>query len=192
MVASGKTWSGQLTSRKKDGSTYMEQASIVPVTDDSGVVSNFLKLSEDITRRISDERELLDHRNRLEDMVRTRTAEVGKACASLDAREELIVTLEGDQTVAFANSRVCQALGLDRKDVEGRNWFDAFVAEDVREQERQAFLELLTGVRPAGQRRTAPIQGARGRKLTVEWLEKALFDDKGSISGAMIIGSLVP
>ena len=191
MVGGGKTWSGQLTSRKKDGSIYVEQASIVPVADDSGVVGNLLKLSEDITRRINDERELLEHRNRLEELVRTRTAEVAKACISLDAREDVIVTIEADQTVGFANNRACQVLGRERKSVEGRNWFDTFVPKEQREQERARFLELLAAGSIANGPRAGAVLARKGRAVALEWTDKALYDDAGLLSGVMLIGSLV-
>jgi len=191
MVGGGKTWSGQLTSRRKDGTIYVEQASIVPVADDSGVVSNFLKLSEDITRRINDERELLEHRNRLEEMVRTRTAEVAKACTSLDAREEMIVTIDADQTVGFANSKACQVLGRDRKSVDGKNWFDAFVPKEQREEERARFVELLARGSVASGPRAGAVLSKKGGAVALEWTEKALYDEAGLMSGVMLIGVLV-
>lgn len=48
-ILSGQEWHGQFHNRNKDGSLVWELASISPVRDDSGVISHFVGVKEDIT-----------------------------------------------------------------------------------------------------------------------------------------------
>lgn len=48
-VRSGKTWKGIFKNKKKDGTLYWEDATISPVYDDKGKLTNFVAIKEDIT-----------------------------------------------------------------------------------------------------------------------------------------------
>jgi len=51
-ITSGRTWSGRLVNRKKDGSLYTEEASISPVFNQHGVIVNFVAIKHDITTQL--------------------------------------------------------------------------------------------------------------------------------------------
>jgi diguanylate cyclase (GGDEF)-like protein/PAS domain S-box-containing protein len=59
-ILSGKVWEGMFHNKKKNGDLYWEQASIAPVLDDTGVVTHFVAIKEDITARREAEAELRD------------------------------------------------------------------------------------------------------------------------------------
>ena len=48
----GEVWKGQFINRKKDGSTYIEEATLSPVKDSSGAIINYVAVKHDITRRL--------------------------------------------------------------------------------------------------------------------------------------------
>lgn len=50
-IEAGKSWSGQLPSRRRDGTLYWEHISVSPIYDDSGKISNYLYLRRDITEQ---------------------------------------------------------------------------------------------------------------------------------------------
>ena len=50
-ILSGKEWKGELANRHKNGSIYWEAVKICPLKDNSGLVTGFLKVSQDITER---------------------------------------------------------------------------------------------------------------------------------------------
>ncbi len=56
-ITSGNEWRGEFYNRKKNGKFYWEYISISPITNDKGVVTNFIGIKENITRlkRIEDE-----------------------------------------------------------------------------------------------------------------------------------------
>jgi diguanylate cyclase (GGDEF)-like protein/PAS domain S-box-containing protein len=50
-LANGQTWRGEFRNRRKDGSLYWEFTSISPIRNESGTVSHFVAVKEDITPR---------------------------------------------------------------------------------------------------------------------------------------------
>lgn len=60
-----KVWQGKLTNKKKDGSLYIENATITPVLNREGEIVNFVALKRDITREVSLEQQV-QHASKLE------------------------------------------------------------------------------------------------------------------------------
>jgi len=50
-ITSGQTWQGELCNKRKDGSLYWEQATITPVCDESGQITHYIAVKEDVTER---------------------------------------------------------------------------------------------------------------------------------------------
>ncbi len=50
-ILAGKEWHGEFHNKKKNGELYWEQASISPITDNNGIITNFIAVKEDITER---------------------------------------------------------------------------------------------------------------------------------------------
>ncbi len=57
-ILSGKVWHGELINRRKDGSLYWEEMTIVPVKDENGNIVNFVAVKHDVTDRKKLEEEL--------------------------------------------------------------------------------------------------------------------------------------
>ena len=54
-LVSGRPWRGEFLNRRKDGSEYHESAIISPLLDESGCVTHYLAVQEDVTERKRDE-----------------------------------------------------------------------------------------------------------------------------------------
>jgi two-component system, cell cycle sensor histidine kinase and response regulator CckA len=50
-IAAGNVWQGELTNRRKDGSTYPEEMMITPVPGADGEISHYVAIKQDITER---------------------------------------------------------------------------------------------------------------------------------------------
>lgn len=57
-LSSGKKWTGKFTNRKKDGSLYLEDSSISPITDKNGKITNYVAVKRDITKESRLEQQL--------------------------------------------------------------------------------------------------------------------------------------
>jgi PAS domain S-box-containing protein len=73
-VLSGKDWQGEFHHQKKNGEKYWELASISPVKNNKGEISHFVVISEDITSRKKNEKELIDAKEKAEESNRLKTA----------------------------------------------------------------------------------------------------------------------
>jgi PAS domain S-box-containing protein len=57
-VSGGNIWSGEFLNKRKNGSLYWESATIAPVIDKTGVITNYVAIKEDITVRRQVEEQL--------------------------------------------------------------------------------------------------------------------------------------
>jgi PAS domain S-box-containing protein len=61
-ILAGRVWHGELYNRHKDGHVYIEEQTIAPVSDDDGIITHFIGIKQDVTRRKEYE-ETLERRN---------------------------------------------------------------------------------------------------------------------------------
>lgn len=64
-ISTGKIWRGELTNRRKDGRFYTEEQTITPVCSDSGDITHFVAVKQDITERRRAAQELCDREDKL-------------------------------------------------------------------------------------------------------------------------------
>jgi len=50
-IMAGEVWRGELINRRKDDSSYLEDQTITPVRDETGIVRHFIAVKQDITER---------------------------------------------------------------------------------------------------------------------------------------------
>ena len=81
----GKAWRGELYNKRKDGTEFIEFATISPIRLPDGQVTHYVAVKEDITERINMSVELESHRHNLEQLVAERTAELEQARAHAES-----------------------------------------------------------------------------------------------------------
>lgn len=72
----GKIWKGEIIDARKNGETYWQGVSINPIMNESGVVTHYVSIIQDISDRKKVEEELLELTINLEQKVEDRTAEL--------------------------------------------------------------------------------------------------------------------
>lgn len=75
----GAVWRGELINKRKDGTEYVEKATISPVRQEGGPVTHYLAIKEDITEQKRIAGELEAYRTHLEEVVTQRTYELAEA-----------------------------------------------------------------------------------------------------------------
>jgi len=75
-ITSGHEWHGDLHNKKKNDKFYWESASISPIRDSKGIITHFVKTSEDITMRKLSEEKIKKAYDELESRIVERTAEL--------------------------------------------------------------------------------------------------------------------
>ncbi len=73
-ILSGKTWSGELYNKKKNGEYYWEQANISPIFGDNRKIEHFIAVKEDVTKMKNTLQELEKARDKAEESDRLKSA----------------------------------------------------------------------------------------------------------------------
>ncbi|MGE0089013.1 MAG: PAS domain S-box protein [Bacteroidales bacterium] len=74
IVITGVDWQGEFQNIKKNGEKYWELASISPVKNEKGEITHFVFISEDITKRKHNEKELILAKEKAEEADRLKSA----------------------------------------------------------------------------------------------------------------------
>jgi len=87
-LTAGKAWRGLLFNRRKDGVEYVVDATITPIRDARGAVTQYLALLLDVTEKRRLTEELERHQLHLEHLVAQRTAALVEARRAAEAASE--------------------------------------------------------------------------------------------------------
>lgn len=95
-IIEGKQWFGEWINKRKNGELYWENVSITPIHDESGKISNFLAVKQDITERKKTEQQIRDINANLERMIAERTEELA------NTNNELVKEIEERESITEA------------------------------------------------------------------------------------------
>nr|WP_321498431.1 PAS domain S-box protein [uncultured Methanolobus sp.] len=82
----------------------------------------------------------VSERKRTEDLLKL---ERDKLYNYLDVAGSIIGIVNTDLNVIFVNNKGAEVLGYDKKDIIGKNWFDCFLPDSVREITRSNFIKVI-------------------------------------------------
>ena len=171
-LTEGKVWRGELFNQRKDGSHYVEFATIAPIRQPDGHITHYLAIKEDITdkKRMTDELER--HRLHLEELVAERTEALDSALQEQSALFEAAsvgIVLLRDRTVVRCNRTLDEMLGYAVGEQVGqttRIWYPddttyAAVGQSVYERVNRGDIDLAERelVRKDGSRLWARMSG---------------------------------
>jgi PAS domain S-box-containing protein len=135
----------------------------------------------------------------LECRVEERTAELArnkqglqrerdKAQRYLNIAPSLIIMLDTEGEITFLNEMGADILECDQDAVIGKNWFDTFLPERVREEVRATFEQLISGDTQPVEYVENVILTGQGNERVVRWHNTLLRDDEGEIMGLLSSG----
>jgi len=120
-----------------------------------------------------------------EDLLRM---ERDKAQKYLDDAGVMFVVLDTDQRVTLINGKGCEILGCVQKDIIGRNWFESFVPERIRDEAKTTFRELMAGNIESVEYYENSILTMNGDEKIIAWHNTVLRDQDGKIIGTLSSG----
>ena len=127
-----------------------------------------------ITERKQTEEELQKERNR--------------AQKYLDVARVMLVALGTDQKVSLINRKGCEVLGYKEDEIIGKNWFDNFLAEKVRNEVKTVFDKLVAGETEPVEYFENPVLTKSGKERIVAWHNTILTDEQGNVIGTLSSG----
>jgi PAS domain S-box-containing protein len=127
----------------------------------------------------------MDKRKRAEEAIRR---ERDKAQGYLNIAGAMFVVIDPDERVSLINKKSLGILGLEEQDVVGKNWFDSFVPERMREEIREIFQKLMTGDVQPVEYYENPVSTGSGSEKMIAWHNTVLTDEAGNITGTLSSG----
>ncbi|MGA9804023.1 MAG: PAS domain S-box protein [Terriglobales bacterium] len=167
-ISSGKVWQGEIVNRRKDGTTYTEEMTITPVTQETGSETDtyFIAIKRDITERKKAEEEL----QRLASIV--------------EFSEDAIIGKNIDGVITSWNRGAEKIYGYTRDEVVGRDL--SFLLPPERQAEIQAIMERVLSGQSIECLETQRLTRT-GSAIDVSLSVSPIKDASGHIAGASTI-----
>lgn len=106
----------------------------------------------------------------------------------LDIAQAIMITLGKDQTVLEINNKGCEVLSYPKEEIIGKNWFQNFIPEDIRENVQNIFQQLMEGELYFVEYFENPVLTKTGEERIISWHNSPLVE-KGEIVGIISSGS---
>ncbi|HPD18343.1 MAG TPA: PAS domain S-box protein, partial [Candidatus Goldiibacteriota bacterium] len=129
-ILSGRIWRGEFLNKKKDGGTYWESASIAPIKDKNGKITNFIAIKQDITEAKKIRDEIAENRMMLQDFF--------------DNANDLIQILSPDAKFIYVNKAWKNILGYSYNEIKNLTVFDIIHPSRI-EHCKELFQKILQG-----------------------------------------------
>ncbi|MCC7576400.1 MAG: PAS domain S-box protein [Methanomethylovorans sp.] len=114
--------------------------------------------------------------------------ERNKAHQYIDAAGSLIGVVDNDMEIVLVNKKACEVLGYAENEVLGRNWFDAFLPDRVRDITKENFKKVIAGEMIPPSFMENYVQTRSGEERLILWHDVVLRDDSGRIMGTISSG----
>ena len=144
------------------------------VRDDAGTPERMIGVITDVTDR------------ELANMQLRREKEAAKMY--LDIVGTIMVALNKDGTVQLINRKGCEILGYEEQEIIGKNWFENFLPESIREEVGAAFKRILDGELEPVEYYENPVLARSGEERLIAWHNTVIKDDDGEWVGTLSSG----
>jgi PAS domain S-box-containing protein len=158
----------------KDGQSIPVSYSAAPITTDEGNILGEVISVKDMTEVKRAEEALRDERDR--------------AQTYLDVAGVIIVAIDVDQRITLVNQKGSELLGYPEDQIIGKNWFDTFLPERLRQQVKCVFDKLVTGEAEPVEYFENPVLSSTGDERLIAWHNRVIRDAKGNITGTLSSG----
>lgn len=111
-IRAGGVWHGDLINKRKDGSLYPEEMTIAPVADESGAITHFIAIKQDVTERKRIQTSL--------ELAQQRTLNI------LESITDGFFSLDAEYRVTYINDQGARLVGKSREALLHRSLWESF------------------------------------------------------------------
>jgi PAS domain S-box-containing protein len=106
----------------------------------------------------------------------------------LDSVGLIIVAIDSEQKVSYINKKGCEILGYKKESILGKNWFDNFLPEKLREDIKMVFSKLMSAEIELAGYFDNVVLTKDGQEKIIGWHNTLLKNDAGKIIGTLSLG----
>ncbi|MFA5144327.1 MAG: PAS domain S-box protein [Candidatus Omnitrophota bacterium] len=140
------------------------------------LIENFFKqrkqLMDEVTIRKRAEEDLVKEKELSESII--------------DTAQVILLLLDTKGRIITFNPYMEQISGYSAKEVKGKDWFETFLPEGIREKTREVFIHGLSGIPTKGY--VNPVLARDGRVFQIEWYDRAIKGAGGNVESLLAIG----
>lgn len=103
--------------------------------------------------------------------------EIGIMKKYLEESSAIIAVLDRDLNTRYINKKGLQVIGFRREDVQGKNWLDDFIPQDLRKRISLDYKKLLNGKISFPKYYINDIMNKKGNKKTILWHSSFIKND---------------
>jgi PAS domain S-box-containing protein len=165
-ITSGNVWQGEFNNRKKNGENFWESAIIGPIKNESGKITHYIAIKEDITLKKKIERELRQAQS--------------ETTQFLDTAADGLWLVYKDCTITKVNQTFLDMIRMKEEEVVGKKCYE-IVANDNCDSDGCSVRKIMSGADKI--ERDMVLKTAWGLEIPVISTVKPYFDDKGNRIG---------
>jgi PAS domain S-box-containing protein len=173
-ISQGRVWSGELINRRKDGTHYVEEATITPLCDAHGKISHYIAVKQDVTLRKKTEKELAQVR-----------AETKRLALVAENTTSAVIITDAQGVTEWVNAGFSRITGYAREEVRGRKPGALLQGEMTDEAAITRMRQAIAGGR--GFKETILNYTKEGQPLWFYIECQPLRDAAGTLTGFMAI-----
>ena len=181
-VLEGRFWHGEFHTRRKDGSGFIGELSVVPINDERGATANLLWIESDITRRKMLERSL----QRYAEELTSKTSELEAAKSYyetlISGMTDILIVVDQDGECTFINDYGIKRLKFQAQDLT-KDKLPIFF-DDLKRLEKDYGRTIRVEIKDF----ESVIKVRDGETILCSWHARPLFDRAGRRVGAMAVG----
>jgi PAS domain S-box-containing protein len=160
--------------KHKDGHWVNVLSRAEAVFDASGKAVRVVGTHVDISERILAEEKVLKEK--------TKTQQY------LDIADVMLISIDSSGIVQLINPKGCKILGYSEEEILGKNWYDNFLPERVRENVKVVAKKVFSGEIESVEYFENEILTKSGQEKLISWNNAVLKDDTGKITGTLSSG----
>ncbi|MCG8605393.1 PAS domain S-box protein, partial [bacterium] len=178
----GQVWRGEIGTKRRDGSHFVAELSVVPIENSDGSIGNYLWIERDVTRKKALEKSLEEYAAEL--TVKSNDLEAAKSYYEtlIAGMSDILLVVDNDGNCTFLNDYGAKRLSLTAADLTKANLPIFF--DDLKKLEKDYGTALKVEIKDF----EAPIKTKDGEPVLCSWNARPLFDRESRRTGAMAVG----